>query len=200
MLTRGVIPEQTCFYQRLCTPSFSYFFMCISRAISSPKLTKIGTGKIPVEPLEAITLLSGGFPGGSVVKNPLANAGDSGSIPGRRKSPGVGNSNPLQYFCLGNPWTEESVGCKEFDTTEHARTLLSQLERKLDWCWNQCYMVATSYTWILSTWIMVSPGWDVLCMQKRCWILDSMWKKDCKILINIHNDYIFLHLFITWKL
>ena len=111
MLTRGVIPEQTCFYQRLCTPSFSYFFMCTSRTISSPKLTKIGTGKIPVEPLEAIILLSGGFPGGSVVKNPLANAGDSGSIPGSRKSPGVGNSNPLQYFCLGNPWTEESMGC-----------------------------------------------------------------------------------------
>ena len=50
--------------------------MCTSRAISSSKLTKIGTGKIPVKPLEAIILLSGGFPGGSVVKNPPDNAGD----------------------------------------------------------------------------------------------------------------------------
>ena len=44
-----------------------------------------------------------GGPGGSVLKNPPANAGDAGSIPGSRRSPGGGNSNPLQYSCLGNP-------------------------------------------------------------------------------------------------
>ena len=44
-----------------------------------------------------------GFPGGSVVKNLLANAGDAGSIPGSGRSPGEGNGNPLQYSCLGNP-------------------------------------------------------------------------------------------------
>ena len=43
-----------------------------------------------------------GFPGGSVVKNPTSNAGDVGSIPGSGRSPGEGNGNPLQYFCLGN--------------------------------------------------------------------------------------------------
>ena len=43
-----------------------------------------------------------GFPGGSVVKNPLANEGDMGSIPGSGISPGEGNGNPLQYPCLGN--------------------------------------------------------------------------------------------------
>ena len=43
------------------------------------------------------------FPGGSVVKNSPANAGDSGSIPGLRRSPGEGNGNPLLYSCLGNP-------------------------------------------------------------------------------------------------
>ena len=43
-----------------------------------------------------------GFPGGSVVKNPPANAGDVGSIPGLGRSPGEGNGNPLQYSCLGN--------------------------------------------------------------------------------------------------
>ena len=32
-----------------------------------------------------------------------ANAGDKGSIPGTGRSPGEGNSNPLQYSCLGNP-------------------------------------------------------------------------------------------------
>ena len=43
------------------------------------------------------------FPGGSVVKNPSANAGDVGSISGSGKSPGEGNGNPLQYSYLGNP-------------------------------------------------------------------------------------------------
>ena len=46
-----------------------------------------------------------GFPGGSVVRNLLANAedtGDVGSISGLRRSPGVGNGNLLQYSCLEN--------------------------------------------------------------------------------------------------
>ena len=41
--------------------------------------------------------------GGSVVKNLPVNAGDAGSVPGSGRSPGEGNSNPLQYSCLGNP-------------------------------------------------------------------------------------------------
>ena len=47
-----------------------------------------------------------GFPGGTVVKNPPANAGDTGdtgSIPGSGRSSGEGNGNPLQYSCLENP-------------------------------------------------------------------------------------------------
>ena len=38
-----------------------------------------------------------------MVKNPPANAGDTGSIPGLERSPAEGNCNPLQYSCLGNP-------------------------------------------------------------------------------------------------
>ena len=44
-----------------------------------------------------------GFPGGSVVMNLPAIAGDAGSIPGLGKSPGGVHGNPLQYFCLENP-------------------------------------------------------------------------------------------------
>ena len=43
-----------------------------------------------------------GFPGGSVVKNPPANAGDVGSIPDLGKASGVGNGNLLHYSCLDN--------------------------------------------------------------------------------------------------
>ena len=42
------------------------------------------------------------FPGGAAVKNPLANAGDTGSIPGWGGSLGGKNGNPLQYSFLGN--------------------------------------------------------------------------------------------------
>ena len=41
-----------------------------------------------------------------MVKNPPANAedtGDAGLIPGSGRSPGGGNSNPLQCSCLENP-------------------------------------------------------------------------------------------------
>ena len=44
-----------------------------------------------------------GFPGGSVVKNLPANAGDLGLIPGLGRSPGEGNGNSLQYSCLADP-------------------------------------------------------------------------------------------------
>ena len=46
-----------------------------------------------------------GFPGGTVVKNLPAKAGDlrdTGSIPGSGRFSGGGNGNPLQYSCLEN--------------------------------------------------------------------------------------------------
>ena len=63
------------------------------------------------------------FPGGAVVKNPPADAGDTASVPGWGRSPGEGNGNPLQYSCLENPmdrgaW-QAPWDCKESNTTEH---------------------------------------------------------------------------------
>ena len=48
-------------------------------------------------------LMSLDFPGGSDYKASAYNAGDPGSVPGLRRSPGEGNCNPLQYSCLENP-------------------------------------------------------------------------------------------------
>ena len=48
------------------------------------------------------------FPGGPVVKNPPANAGDMGSVAGSGRSPGIGNGNLLQYSCLENPIDREA--------------------------------------------------------------------------------------------
>ena len=43
------------------------------------------------------------FPGGSVIKNLPADAGDTSSIPGSGRAPRGGNGNPLQYSCLESP-------------------------------------------------------------------------------------------------
>ena len=40
---------------------------------------------------------------GSDGKASVYNARDPGSIPGSGRSPGEGNGNPLQYYCLENP-------------------------------------------------------------------------------------------------
>ena len=64
-----------------------------------------------------------GFPGGSVVKNSPANAGDVGLIPGSGRSSREGNGNPFQYSCLENPvdrgalWATVQGVTKESDTT-----------------------------------------------------------------------------------
>ena len=64
-----------------------------------------------------------GFPGGSVVKNLPAKAGDVDSIPGLGRSPGEGKGNPLQDSCLGNPmdrrawWATVHRVAKEWDMT-----------------------------------------------------------------------------------
>ena len=48
------------------------------------------------------------FPGGLDSKASAYNAGHLGSIPGSGRSPGEGNSNPLQYSCLENPMNGEA--------------------------------------------------------------------------------------------
>ena len=66
-----------------------------------------------------------------MVKNLPSSAGDTSLIPGLGRSPGGGNSNSLQYSCLGNPMDRETWRAtvhglaKELDTTEHNTAVLS---------------------------------------------------------------------------
>ena len=58
-----------------------------------------------------------GFPGGSVVKNPPASAGDVGLIPGLGRSPGAETATYSSILAWAIPQTEEpgglqSRGCK----------------------------------------------------------------------------------------
>ena len=90
-----------------------------------------------------------GFPGGSVVKNPAANARDAGnvgSVPGSGRSPGERNSNPSQYSCLENPtdrgaWWATVPGVPKTQTqlNTHAYNMhlkeQSPLSDLMDWLW-----------------------------------------------------------------
>ena len=76
------------------------------------------------------------FPGGTVVKNPPANVGDAGSIPGLGRSPGVGNGNPLQYSFLEKyvdrgAWRATVCRFTELDITEWQRTHKLKTEKLL---------------------------------------------------------------------
>ena len=70
------------------------------------------------------------FPGGSDGKASVYKAGDLGSSPGLGRSPGEGNGNPLQYYCLEKSHGQRSLaGCslwgrKESDTTERLHSLI----------------------------------------------------------------------------
>ena len=81
--------------------------------------------------LTFLSLMLLGFPGGSVVKNSPANAGDAvdvGLIPGSGRSPGGGNGNRLQY-----PWLENSMDRGALRDSAHgvakSRTQLSDWAR-----------------------------------------------------------------------
>ena len=61
-----------------------------------------------------------------MIKNPPANAGDAGLMPGSVRFPGVGNGNPLQY-CLENSmdrgawWATVHGVAKSWTLTEQLR-------------------------------------------------------------------------------
>ena len=62
-----------------------------------------------------------GFPGVSVSKESACSTGDLGLIPESGRSSGEGNDNPLQYFCLEIPWTEESGGLQSMRLQSQTR-------------------------------------------------------------------------------
>ena len=63
-----------------------------------------------------------GFPGGSVVKNPPANAGHTASIPGSERPSGEGNGNPLQYSSLGNSMDRGALQGRAHGVTKESDT------------------------------------------------------------------------------
>ena len=67
----------------------------------------------------------------AVLENLPANAGDKGSIPGSRRSPGRGNGNPLQYSCLGIPM--DRGAWRAVHGVAESHTALSTHTHKIYW-------------------------------------------------------------------
>ena len=86
---------------------------------------KCGCTSVPVwnEHRLSLLLTHCDFSGSSDAKESACNAGDPGSVPGWRRSPGERNGNPLQYACLRNPkdggaWWATAHAVAESDVTE----------------------------------------------------------------------------------
>ena len=88
-----------------------------------------------------VSILPQGFPGGSVVKNLPAKAGDMwgvvknlpakagdmwGSIPGSERPPREGNGNPLQYSCWKIPRMEEPNGLQFMESQRVRHNLVAK--------------------------------------------------------------------------
>ena len=104
-------------HQMVCLVIAGYSYLRKNVKISSMLKPHLGTIYL------VLLRISLGFPGGSAVKNPPANAGDTSSIPGSGRSPGEENGNPFQYSCLRNPmdrgawWATVHEVSKKSDTT-----------------------------------------------------------------------------------
>ena len=70
-----------------------------------------------------------GFPGVSVVKNPPANTGDVGSVPGLERSPGEGNGNHSSILAWEIPWMEEPGGLQSMGSQRVRHNLVTKQQQ-----------------------------------------------------------------------
>ena len=113
----------------------------ISRLLNKKGLSLISLCKYDQWQISIIIIRGGiiqiGFPGGTVVKNPPANSGDVGPIPGSGRSPGEGNGNPLQYSCLENPHEQRSLmGCSPWGSQRTIHNWASEHTARIIQIWS----------------------------------------------------------------
>ena len=114
------------------------------------------------------------FPGGSVVKSTPANARDLGLIPGSGRSPGGGNSELFQNYCLENPLTEEPGRLQPMGWQRSGQ----------DWVTEHAHMIreviqSNSFIYCLlgMQWLMSNLNFWLLINFRILWILAWISKK-----------------------
>ena len=120
-----------------------------------------------------------GFPGGSDSKESACNAGDLGSISKLGRSPGSGHGNPLQYFCLENPYGQRCLGGygpwghKNLDTTEWLSTAQHRLVKTLALqfaCWMSTglyYLMGLCYLTSLSLGFLIHNVRKIILIKSK---------------------------------
>ena len=96
-----------------------------------------------------------GFPGGSDHKDSACKAGDQGSIPGSRRSPGEGNGNHSSILVWKIPWIEESISLLLLNSLVRLSTDSSKFTLHFKWFWK-----AFELNWdrILGLWVLYPCG------------------------------------------
>ena len=112
-----------------------------------------------------------GFPGGSVVKNPPADAGDvrdSGWIPGSGRSSGGGNGNPLQYSCLENSLARGAWWATVYGVAK------SQTHRSNSACKGYAFEFTLLFNFTVGT------SWPTTCLEDHhCFQRKKVWGVLC---------------------
>ena len=114
-----------------------------------------------------------GFPGGPVVKNLPAKAGDVDLIPGCERSPGEGNWSPLRYSCLRNPMDRGA-----WQATVHgSQKSWPQLSDYTNYSWDVVFLISLLSFLEISKFL--HSGWariPTLCDIKNIFPCLSLWK------------------------
>ena len=107
-----------------------------------------------------------------MVKNPPANAGDVGSIPGWGRSPGEGNGNPIQCSCLENHMDRGAWWAAVHGVTKSWT--------RVTWSFRRVLFRSRSMgkKWCLPCWF---GGKEPTCQCRRCgfdyWVGKTPWRR-----------------------
>ena len=148
----------------------------------------------------AIQVLLWGFPSGSNGKESACNAGDLGSIPGLGRSPGEGNSNPLQYSCLEKnsmnrgAWQAKVHGAAK-SRHDWATNFLFLLSPFVIWSSNHYWQVISTFLLLLPLFLPVIPL-KVWKEKKNIFLVQKSYKNRPKFKLRPFNIVRFPQLFL----
>ena len=120
-----------------------------------------------------------GFAGGSEVKASACNAGDPGSIPGSGRSPGEGNGNPLQYFCLGNPM-DAGAWWPTVHRVAKSRTQLSDFTFLFTWSKLLRILIA-----FIELWITMEENAKIKILARRKWMFELLRENQAFVVVHL---------------